>query len=148
MEYEHTQFGAQVFRFGLVALLLLVAVGAAAAGSGEGLVIIGLVALITGTALVIFGRLTVKVTDQHLVAHFGWGWPRRTLQWTDVTAVRAVRNRWWYGWGIRWFPGGLLWNVWGLDAVEFDLASGRALRIGTDEPEQLLAAVRRHTPAG
>lgn len=148
VEYEHTQFGAQLLRFGVIALLIIAAIGAAAAGSEEGLIIVGVVALIAGSALVIFGRFTVKVTDQHLIAHFGWGWPRRTVKWTDVTGVRAVRNRWWYGWGIRWFPGGTLWNVWGLDAVELDLSSGSALRIGTDEPDQLLAAVLRHAPAG
>ena len=68
--------------------------------------------------------------------------------WTDATAVRVVRNRWWYGLGIRWFPGGTLWNVWGLDAVEFDLGSGRALRIGTDQPEQLLEAAGAYVPPG
>ena len=65
-----------------------------------------------------------------------------------ATAARIVRNSWWYGFGIRWFPGGTLWNVWGLDAVEFDLVKGRKLRIGTDEPEQLLAALSGKLPMG
>ena len=122
--------------------------GSAAAGSLAGVLIVGLTALVIGVLLTVFSRLTVKVTDEHVRAHFGWGWPHKTLEWTDATAVRAVRNRWWYGFGIRWFPGGTLWNVWGLDAVEFDLSTGRALRIGTDEPEQLLAAAATHVPPG
>jgi hypothetical protein len=31
--------------------------------------------------------------------------------------------------------------VWGLDAVEFALDSGRVVRFGTDESDRLLAAV-------
>lgn len=104
--------------------------------------------LIVGTAITVFSRFTVKVTEERLIASFGWGWPRRTLAWTEASAVRPVRNRWWYGFGIRWFPGGTLWNVWGLDAIELDLDTGRALRIGTDEPERLLAALARHVPPG
>jgi hypothetical protein len=53
-----------------------------------------------------------------------------------------VRNKWWYGWGIRLTPHGWLFNVGGLDAVELELASGRKFRIGTDEPQGLLNAIR------
>jgi hypothetical protein len=31
--------------------------------------------------------------------------------------------------------------VWGLDAVEFDLSSGKVFRIGTDQPEALFAVL-------
>ena len=124
------------------------AAGSVAAGAWVGAVIIVATTLVVAVALAVFGRLTVIARPEHLAIHFGWGWPRRTMAWTDATAVRVVRNRWWYGFGIRWFPGGTLWNVWGLDAVEFDLASGRAFRVGTDEPEQLLEAVDTHVRPG
>ena len=32
--------------------------------------------------------------------------------------MELVRNKWWHGWGVRWVPGGSMYNVWGLDAVE------------------------------
>jgi hypothetical protein len=35
----------------------------------------------------------------------------------------------------------VLWNVSGLDAIEFDLRSGRRFRLGTDEPEALARAL-------
>jgi hypothetical protein len=91
-----------------------------------------------------FSRLTVEVAGTIAVA-FGRGWPRRTIDPSTVTASRIVRNSPWYGWGIRWIRKGSLWNVWGLDAVELDLAGGRRFRIGTDEPEGLLAAIRSVT---
>jgi hypothetical protein len=34
-----------------------------------------------------------------------------------------------------------MYNVWGLDAVEFELSSGKVFRIGTDEPEEPLAVL-------
>lgn len=148
MEYEHTQHGPLFLRFLVIGLLAIAAIITALTGSAEGVVILGVVALVVGGALFVFNRLTVKVTDQQLIAHFGWGWPRKSLPWQEAKAVRRVRNRWWYGWGIRWFPGGTLWNVWGLDAVEFDLESGSALRIGTDEPDRLLAVATRHVRPG
>ena len=54
-----------------------------------------------------------------------------------------MRNSPWYGWAIRWIRQGSLWNAWGLAAVELDLTKGRQFRIGTYEPDELLAA----TPA-
>jgi len=48
-----------------------------------------------------------------------------------------VRNQWWWGWGIRLIPGGWLYNVSGLDAVELKMKNGRIFRIGTDEAQRL-----------
>ena len=53
-----------------------------------------------------------------------------------------VRNSALYGWGLRWIPGGTLWNVWGRDAVEVGLVSGKRFRIGTDDAEALDLALR------
>jgi hypothetical protein len=141
MHYRHTQLAPGTFRIIVIAFLVVVAVISAASGEAAAVVVVLFVAAIVGAALVVFGRLTVEVTEEGLNAFFGWGWPRRTLTWDKATATRIVRNRWWYGFGIRWFPGGMLWNVWTLDAVEFDLDSGRKFRVGTDEPEALLAAL-------
>jgi hypothetical protein len=141
MDYRHKQVGPAVFRFGVLVFLIVIAAMSAVLGEWAGAAITALVALIVGTALFVFSQFTIEVTDERLRGSFGWGWPRRTLSWDQATSVRIVRNRWWYGFGIRWFPGGMLWNVWGLDAVEFDLVKGGKLRIGTDEPEQLLAAL-------
>ena len=35
-----------------------------------------------------------------------------------------------------------MFNVSGFEAVELTLASGRAFRIGTDQPKELTAAIR------
>jgi hypothetical protein len=53
----------------------------------------------------------------------------------------VVRNRWYYGWGIRITPRGWLYNVSGLDAVELALKNGKCVRIGSDEPHALARAI-------
>lgn len=92
----------------------------------------------------VFGRLTTTVADGEVTCAFGvTGWPRRVYRLRDVQAATRVRNTPFAGWGMRWTPGGWLWNVWGLDAVELHLANGVRFRIGTDEPDALLQALQR-----
>ena len=73
----------------------------------------------------------------------GSDWGDQPTHWlNEITSARAVTTHWIYGWGVRWIPRGWLWNVSGLDGVELALVSGRRFRIGTDEPEQLAAAIQ------
>jgi len=146
--YEHTQRAAPwlpilvcIFLLGMLILMI-------STGEMVGALVVLVVTLIVGAAVIIGSRLTVRVLANSLTATFGWGWPRRTVPFSEVVETDIVRNRWWYGFGIRVIPGGTLWNVWGLDAVELRLTSGRVAQIGTDEPEALLAAIRRRTPVG
>lgn len=88
-------------------------------------------------------RMTVTVDMAGVDVGFAFGWPRRYVAMERVTEVSVVRNRWFFGWGIRFVPHGWLWNVWGLDAVELRLDSGRVFRIGTAEPNELAAAIDR-----
>ena len=55
--------------------------------------------------------------------------------------MRRVRNKWWYGYGVRKVPNGWMYNVAGLDAVELELGEDRVFRIGTDDPAALMAAL-------
>jgi hypothetical protein len=93
--------------------------------------------------LAVFGTLTVSVDEATVQATFGVGPIRKGIALADVSGFEVVRNRWYYGWGVRYFPGGWLYNVSGLSAVEFRLRDGRRVRIGTDEPEALREAVAR-----
>ncbi len=140
--YTHTQkaplLGALVTAIG--AVLLAVALLAADLDwwFRAGLAVLAVILGWVGTT---FTRLTVAVSDEIRV-FFGAGRPSRRIYPADIVAVGVVRNSPWYGWGIRWIPGGWLWNAWGLDAVELSLRRGRRLRIGTDQPGDLAAAIR------
>ena len=103
-----------------------------------GLIVSGLAAFI----LLSLFSLTAVVSDDDVQVWFGVGLIRRRIALTRITSAEAVQNHWIYGWGIRWTPHGWLWNVSGFGGVELSLVSGRRFRIGTDEPEQLAAAIQ------
>jgi len=141
MDYRHTQTSYVAW---LIVIAALIAVVIAAAGSDRSsgpVIAIAILLVILGVVGIIFSRLTVTVGTAAVHAVFGWGWPRRRVEFLDITAIRQVRNKWYYGWGMRKVPGGWMYNVWGLDAVELELQSGKKFRIGTDEPTALLGAL-------
>jgi hypothetical protein len=129
----------------VVAIALLVVVGVVITTTddpGAGAFVVWAVA---GAAAVLIGslrRLTVTVGKGVVEARFLLGWPVRRIDLRGVVDAEPVRNRWYLGWGIRWVPNGWMFNVGGLDAVELRMRSGRVFRIGTDDPDGLLEAIR------
>jgi hypothetical protein len=104
-----------------------------------------IVAVVYGVILLLFATLTVTVTSDGLVAAFGIGVISKSVPFPDVVSFARVRNRWFNGWGIHFYPGGTLYNASGLSAVEFKLSSGRSVSIGTAEPDALVSAVQQAT---
>jgi hypothetical protein len=90
----------------------------------------------------VFGWLSVTVDEETVTARFGMGLIRKKIPLRDIKSAERVRNQWWYGWGIRMGPSGWIYSVSGLDAVEIELRDGSCFRIGTDDPEELLSAIR------
>ena len=45
------------------------------------------------------------------------------------------------GWGIKGFPGDLVYNVWGPDGLQLVFRSGNRLLLGTQRPDELRAAL-------
>ncbi|MGC9505347.1 hypothetical protein [Baaleninema sp.] len=139
MIYQHTQIGwAILAAFAAVAVLMV------------GLMLIrpslildiGILVILLAFAIV-FGTLTVQVGNGKVRCWFGPGLIRKEFDWVAIDDVSVVRNRWFYGWGIRLTPEGWMFNVSGFDAVQVHLATGKRFRIGTDEPEKLEAAIRQ-----
>ena len=61
------------------------------------------------------------------------------LRVDDIDQVTASRSALIDGWGMHWIPGrGWTFNLWGFDCVEL-IVSGKPLRIGTDDMENLVA---------
>jgi len=106
-------------------------------------VVVGLVVVILLLCIFLFWSLTVEVTEDELVVSFGPGVIRKRFRIEDIHDAQIVRNPWYYGWGVRLTPHGWLFNVSGFDAVELERTGNRKLRIGTDDPEQLLTAIQR-----
>lgn len=122
-------------------IFILVALSLAASGEASSSLWVVPTMVLILVVVSVFSRLTVTVSSSEVVAAFGLGWPRKTISFVDVIGAEKVRNRWWYGFGIRKVPKGWMYNVWGLDAVEFRLASGKLFRIGSDDCDRLLASV-------
>jgi len=139
--YKHTQIG----------YLLIVLLGSALFITLYLLMVTGfnwiaiIAVLILALCLYIFSTLTVTVTASTLDLYFTARFIHKQFPLDAIRAVRVVKNPWYYGWGIHRVPDGWVYNVSGTQAVELTLRNGRKERIGTDEPEQLAAAVRAAT---
>jgi len=140
--YRHRQVGTLTVVATGVALLIIAftwtRTGDATAGarlvfSGVGMLLV--------VILYLFGSLTVTVDPQDVRFWFGPGLIRKRFEVNRILEAKPVRNPWWFGWGIRAIPGGWLYNVSGLDAVELLMGDGRKVRIGADEPDRLTAAI-------
>jgi hypothetical protein len=97
-----------------------------------------------------FSALTVTINEQFLHIRFGWGIFSKKFLLSEIATVKSVKNRWYYGWGIRFWLWSKMWiyNVSGFDAVELTLKNGRVYRIGTDESDKLEAAIKQDLHIG
>jgi hypothetical protein len=142
IHYEHTQRGTLL----IVVLILgaLVCAAIAYGSTGASRWIAGVVALGMVILAWLFSSLTVIVNDNEVSWYFGPGaWTYRMAR-GDIATTSVVRNSWLDGFGIRMGTGFRLYNVSGLDAVEFKLRNGEIRRIGTDDAPGLEAALRRN----
>ena len=136
--YRHTQFG-KVIVVTTAAIIPLAALPAWLAGIATAAwLILGSMVVV----LALFASLTVEIDAEHLRIRFGIGLIRKRFPLDQIDTCRPVTNPWIYGWGIRLTPHGWLYNVSGVEAVELKMKSGKTCRIGTDEPEVLIAALQ------
>lgn len=134
--YRHTQVGWQTYAVFVPAILggLFLFVSQ---DPSTFAILLALLLLV----FVLFGWLTVVIDQGRLRIAFGIGLIRRSMSLDTIRGFAFVKNPWYYGWGIRLTPHGILYNVSGLKAVELLLDDGRRVRVGTDEPETLLGAL-------
>ena len=137
--YEHTQVG-----YLMLVILCIVLAFMVFFMSFFGFNLIGFIAvLVIVLVLWMFTKLTVEINGQFLRIKFGVGIIQKKIPLTKIKSCREVRNRWYYGWGIRITPHGILYNVSGFLAVEIEMKSSKKYRIGTDEPEKLVQAIQK-----
>jgi hypothetical protein len=89
-------------------------------------------------ASLFFYQIVVEADEKEVRFSLGIGWFKKSYPIDSIESCTVVRNKWWYGWGIRFFPGGTLYNVSGLKAIELKFKGKKAVvRIGTNRPEEL-----------
>lgn len=139
MGYQHTQNG-YVILIALIGISVLYAF--ILTQTGLNLLILFTMILIL-FFLASFSTLQVIVDENFLRIKFGYGMIRTKFPLKEIASAKKVKNRWYYGWGVRvWFwPYMWIYNVSGFDAVEIVMESGKRYRIGTDQPEELEHAI-------
>ena len=148
MNYKHTQISYLILAATLVVLVLFVwayltaSMEAPSYDSGTNLAVTAIMTIIV-LVLASFVTLQVAIDEKYLRIKFGYGIFRKKFALEDIASAKAVRNHWYYGWGIRvWFwPKMIIYNVSGFDAVEIVLKNGKVYRIGTDDPKNLEQAI-------
>ncbi|MEM6927610.1 MAG: hypothetical protein AAF602_11815, partial [Myxococcota bacterium] len=140
IRYSHTQIGW--LTSGLLGLFTLAMIGLALNLGGLLWVAVAILGLAMGT----FSTLTVRIDPTHLTVRFGPGPLRRRIALDRIAAFGTVVNSPLWGWGIRLVPGGWMWNVSGLQAVELRFHDGAVFRVGTDEPDALCRALTEAIP--
>jgi len=140
--YRHTQFG-RVWMVVMGFVLLVIVMVLLELPPGPPRSVVAAFILFPIVLGVLFTSVTTIVTEAEFVHYFGPGFWRKRIALSDIVSFAQVRNKWWYGFGIRYTPHGWLYNVWGLEAVECRLQSGRTFRVGTDEPRELIEALER-----
>lgn len=150
VSYKHTQIGYLMLTVTLAVLALFVwlyitaSAEAPSVDSGTNFLITVIMALIV-FILASFTTLTVSIDENGIKIKFGYGIFTKKFALDQIASAQAVKNHWYYGWGIRfWFwPKMWIYNVSGFDAVEIIMKNGKTYRIGTDAPQELETAIRQ-----
>ena len=141
MDYDHTQTGYLII-IALILVALLFGFIFTQIEFHYALLVLMIAILLLLTS---FLTLNVTVNKNYLRIKFGYGIFSKSFKIKEITSVKAVRNKWYYGWGIRfwWKPRMIIYNISGYNAVEIKLKNRRIYRIGTDEPKQLEQAIKK-----
>lgn len=148
--YKHTQIGYLMLVVTLAMLVLFVRMYIVASAeppsidSGPNFLLSAIMVFIL-FLLASFTTLSVSIDESFLRIKFGYGIFSRKFALNQIASVQAVKNHWYYGWGIRlWlWPKMWIYNVSGFDAVEITLKNGKVYRIGTDVSGELAAAIKQ-----
>ena len=138
--YRHRQISPGLVVIFVIMATFMAMLGAIVPPFGARVALSG-VLVMTVLLSAVFSSLTTVVTDEHFVFHFGLGVWRKRVPLSEIRSLRLVRSSPWHSLGIRLTPHGWLYSVWGLDAVEIELATGRRFRVGTDEAQPLANAI-------
>ena len=93
--------------------------------------------------LLLFWSLSVEINTDHIHVYFGFGIIHKRIHFSEIKQVNVVHTPWYYGWGIRPAPHGWMFNVSGFGGVELIYQNDERFRIGSDQPDQLHAAIQQ-----
>lgn len=90
----------------------------------------------------LFYGMSTTVDKTQVTISYGIGLIRKKITISEIDSVTVVSNPWYYGWGIRFIPNGMLYNINGSLGVELALKdTTRVIRIGSAHPDRLKSAI-------
>ena len=117
--------------------LLMIAFGPISWG---GLVVVGAVAMLLYSL-----RLETEVRADGIYLKM---WPLhrsvRRIPWSEIERYESTQYsplQEFGGWGIRWTPGKLAYNVSGDRGIRIERTTGRVVLVGSQRPEELVRAI-------
>jgi len=107
----------------------------------DGFLIINLIIILI---YFLFYGMTTRITANSIRLSFGMGLIRKTIQLSQIIAVETVKNPWYFGWGVRLIPNGMLYNITGTSAIELKFKhTNKVLRIGAKDSLKLKQEIEK-----
>ena len=145
-EYREFQFGWLIFIFVIPGHLFILYAFINGIGSrpiDTSGIIIANVAFIS--IYLLFYGMKTKITQETIIVSFGIGLIKKKIKMSRITSIKDTHNNYLYGWGIRFIPNGMLYNISGSEAVELKFNdSEKVFRVGTQNTDILKAEIMKH----
>ena len=96
----------------------------------------------------LFYGMTTRITADSVRLSFGIGLIRKTIQLSQIISLEIVKNPWYFGWGVRFIPKGMLYNITGTAAIELRfMHANKVVRIGAKHPLKLKQEIEKRLSA-
>lgn len=96
-----------------------------------------LLVLLGGILLQFYG-ITILVSDKYITIRFGIGLFNKKIKLSSIKSIDIIKYPAYCGYGIRFIPNGVLYNVSGRHAIEIRLKEKKeVIQIGTNDWENL-----------
>jgi len=94
--------------------------------------------------ILLFYKLRIKVDEQGISVIYGIGIIKFRIQPEKISYVKKTKSPFFYGFGIRMIPGGMLYNIQGTQSVEVSYfkTKNKLVRIGSADWDNLIAAIK------
>lgn len=143
MKIQANQTGGLVL-YALTAAIMIIVILHFTVRDNNSLIPVLVVLPIIFVAILFFYRIVIEADEKEVRFSMGIGWLKKSYPIENIESCKVVKNKWWYGWGIRYFPGGILYNVSGLQAIELKFKDRKSVvRLGTNRPEELCRFIEK-----
>ena len=149
VHFRETQVFDQPWLWGLLGLSALADLVNLARGKRSARETVGRLAALGAAALLLrVATLQTEVRDDGLYLRFApFHRSAKRIPFADLadlqeTGYSPVRYG---GWGIRWSPRGIAYTVSGKSGVRVERTDGKSVFVGSDRPDELVAAVQEAT---